>query len=455
MISLLLSICNSLGSMFVLLWMLRLTRTSLGIPFAYLFLLLLIHVPGALAHLLSDGVLTDSDLTERGMIYATTGAICFVIGVGIARFRRVHVVQQPQPADRFSFALFCVLGGWLFTYGLGPVREIPTLGAMIDRGEAAWMLGIMLGLRAAVIRRDYKWVVIWLTALAVYPTLMLLLGGFLSYGSTAVVIVLSILAISTKSNWRVVAGIVAGAVLAFNLFLSYFQNRDDIREAVWGGATIEERIDATMGIARDLEWFDPSNEVHLFALDQRLNQNYFVGLSAMRIEQGQVDYVYGRSLWEGLMALVPRAVWPDKPVFGGSPAIVSEMTGLTLSDSSSFGVGNVMEFYVNFGFAGVVIGFLVLGLAIGWLDRAAAIAEATGRLGQVFIYFLPAIALIQPNGSIVELVGGVGAAWGIAYLWRFVWGQWTMTGVYRRRLRSLHAKAEAAASRHAAHGHAR
>src|SRR5256885_7581077 len=148
-----------------------------------------------------------------------------------------------------------------------------------------------------------------------------------------------------------------------------------------------------MGIARDFEWFDPSNEIHLHALDQRLNQNYFVGLAAKRIEQGQVDYLYGRSLWEGVLATIPRALWPDKPVFGGSPALVSEMTGLTLSDSTSFGVGNVMEFHINFGIAGVVVGFLLIGVLLGALDRAAALAEASGDLGRVFIYFLPAVAL--------------------------------------------------------------
>src|SRR4030095_1799785 len=133
-----------------------------------------------------------------------------------------------------------------------------------------------------------------------------------------------------------------------------FQNRDEIREAVWGGATLEERIDATMGIVRDFEWFDPHNEIHLYALDQRLNQNYFVGLSSARIAQDQVNFLYGRSLWEGLQALIPRAVWTEKPVFGGSPVIVAEMTGLTMSDTTSFGVGNVMEFYVNFGVPGVI-----------------------------------------------------------------------------------------------------
>lgn len=40
----------SLGAFFWLLWLLRRDRTSLGLPIAYLYSLLLIHVPGALVH---------------------------------------------------------------------------------------------------------------------------------------------------------------------------------------------------------------------------------------------------------------------------------------------------------------------------------------------------------------------------------------------------------------------
>jgi hypothetical protein len=113
------------------------------------------------------------------------------------------------------------------------------------------------------------------------------------------------------------------------------------------------------------------------------------------------------------------------------------MTGLQLSESTSFGVGNVMEFQVNFGIVGVVVGFLLLGFLLGWLDRAAALAERSGNLGRTFVYFLPAVALIQPNGSIVELVSGGVAAWIIAHAWQWTWRMWAASAVYKRRLRHL------------------
>ena len=414
------SIVLCLASFGVLIWMLRRDGISLGLPIAYLFGLLLIHVPGAIAHVVGGDVLSDSDLTARGIQFAAIGSISFVAGVWIATSFAGGELQ-PAAASRHQFWLFCLIAGWCVTYGLSYLGRVPSLGAAIEKGGAAWMLGILLGLRAAMWQGDARRAAIWTGALVVYPVLMLLLGGFLSYGSAAVIIVLSALVISTRSNWRVSLGVVAAAVLGVNLFISYFQHRDEIRGAVWGGAPVEVRVDTAMNMFRNFEWFNPANERHLVSLDQRLNQNYFAGLAASRIAEGHVEYLYGRSVWEGLLSLVPRALWPDKPVFGGSPAIVSEMTGLTLSETTSFGVGNVMEFQINFGVPGLVVGFLVLGGAIGFLDRRAAIAEATGDLGRVFLYFLPAVALIQPNGSLVELTGGAAAALVAAFAWKWGW----------------------------------
>lgn len=411
--------------------MLRLDKVSLGLRVAYLFGLLLIHVPGALAHVVGSDVLQDTELTELGIRFTAVGAVSFVAGVWLAR---AQVVTPPvwRSVDRASFAVFCLIAGWLVTYGLSFLGRIPSIGAAVEKGGAVWMLGVLLGLRAAVRDGRPDRVFLWLGALAVYPVLMLLLGGFLSYGSAATIVVLSVLAVSTRSQWRVVIGIAAAAVVGLNLFLSYFEHRAEIRSAVWGGAPIEERIDASLEMVRDFEWFNAGNETHLTSLDERLNQNHFVGLAAARIEAGHVDYLYGRSIWEGLMSLVPRMLWPDKPVFGGSPKIVAEMTGLTLNPDTSFGVGNVMEFQINFGVPGLVIGFLALGWLLGALDRRAALAEYRGDLGRVFLFFLPAVALIQPNGSLVEITGGPAAALVAAYGWRWLWAHWSPNSVPRR-----------------------
>ena len=406
-----------------LLWLLRRDRVSLGLPIAYLYSLLLIHVPGAFAHIVGRNFLFHSDVVEIGMRSAALGSVCFIAGVWLAR-PSTPKMSPSLRADRNHFWWFCLIGGWSLIYGLSPLYQIPSISAAVAKGGGIWMLGVMLGLRAACQRGDLKRIGIWLGALMVYPVLMLLLGGFLNYGSAAIIIVCAALTISTRSYSRVVVGITVFVFLSLSIFVTYFRHRNDIRDQVWGGAPLEARIGSVIDAVRDFEWLDPTNRMHLIALDKRLNQNYFVGLAARRIQLGLADYLVGDSVRQGLLSLVPRVLWPEKPVFAGSPQIVSKMTGLRLSPTTSFGVGNVMEFQINFGIPGVVIGFFVLGWLIGMLDLKAAVAEGRGDLGRVVLFFLPAVALINPEGSLVEMFSGSAAALVAACGWKWAWKQW-------------------------------
>lgn len=427
----LLSFLACVVAMLVLLAMLRRDRMSLGLPLAYLIALLLIHLPGAYAYIISGGVYGTSS-TERGIVVTAVGAVTFVLGVWASRHfkfgrKAPRAASAPSsdarvPARRFW--MFCLLGGWFLIYGINFLLQIPSVGAVVEKGGAVWMLGSMLGLAHAFQRRDVGQMMFWGATVLVYPILMLLLGGFLSYGSTAVIVVCSILAIAARRYWTTVMTITLGSFLGISVFVNYFAGRNQIRNAVWGGASMDERLRVVGGVVDTFGWFSLNNPGHLDALDKRLNQNYFVGVSAERLDLGQVDFLYGRSLWEGVISLIPRALWPDKPVTGGSGSIVADMTGLQLNTNTSWGVGNVMEFYINFGMAGVVAGFLALGFVIGALDRRAVESLRDAQLGTAFLFFLPCVALIQPNGSLVELFSGAAAALAAGFAWRWAWGQW-------------------------------
>ena len=119
--------------------------------------------------------------------------------------------------------------------------------------------------------------------------------------------------------------------------------------------------------------------------------------------------------------------------------MIVEMTGFEVNDNTSFGVGNVMEFYINFGMSSLIVGFLFLGLLFGWLDRQAAVAQRNGNLGQSILYFLPAAIIIQPNANLAEIVGGGVCAFLAALGWRWLWNIWSASkGAVqkpRRRLR--------------------
>src|SRR5207245_8357339 len=67
---------------------------------------------------------------------------------------------------------------------------------------------------------------------------------------------------------------------------------------------------------------------HVDRIDSRLNQNLLVGQAVTYLDQGLAEYAQGESVWNGVLALVPRAIWPGKPVAAGSAGLVSRFTGV-------------------------------------------------------------------------------------------------------------------------------
>src|SRR5262249_48114281 len=145
----------------------------------------------------------------------------------------------------------------------------------------------------------------------------------------------------------VVAGLLLGFV-GLSVYVSYMRDRSEIRDVVWGGQSLGDRVDRVATTFHAFEWFDPSKDEHLARIDSRLNQSFLVGAAVSRLSDIG-GFAGGETLWDALIAVVPRALWPDKPVVAGSGNLVTRFTGIEFAAGTSVGIGQVMEFYVNFG----------------------------------------------------------------------------------------------------------
>ena len=415
------------AAFFILVWHSRLAGVSLGLPIAFLFAMLLQYLPGAFAHVVRRDFFEDSSATEIGLRFTAIGTVCFVLGVVLAQRLMGKVPGKFDTRWLYldgttRFAVHCYFGGWTMVIVALYLGRIPSLGAALDHGATIWILGVMIGILAAVQKGQPGQLLLWLAALSVYPLVVLIHSGFLSFGSTSVFVVMASLLMLTKRHVRAYAFLVLFSVICFLLFLSYYQNRGGIREAVWGGASLQERTARCTAIISDFAWFHSDNPNQLRALDERLNQSQFAGMAAQKIESRGIAFLHGRSIWEGLQALVPRALWPGKPIFAGSSQLIRDFTDFQVNDTTTFGVGQVMEFYINFGIPSLVAGFLLFGFAYGWIDRKAATALMGGEYHRVIMWFLLGIAMNAPLASISEILGNVAAAVVAGYGWHFALG---------------------------------
>jgi hypothetical protein len=257
----------------------------------------------------------------------------------------------------------------------------------------------------------------------VLPFTTLITAGMLGYGAIAVLTILIFVSSFLRSPVRV---ILAGALIVYlglSVFVSYMRDRTDIRATVWGEQSFEDRFDKISKTVTTFEWFDPGNFEHLQRIDGRLNQNFLVGAAVYQLGQTQ-NFARGDTLWDALMALIPRAIWPEKPITAGSGNLVSRYTGIDFAEGTSIGVGQVMEFYLNFGTPGVIVGFIIMGVLVTAFDWQAAERLARNDLHGFVLWFLPGIALLQVGGQLVEITASAAASLIVALLVNRVLDSW-------------------------------
>jgi hypothetical protein len=388
-------------------------RGNGALTLAYFLDLSLGHVPGLLAYLDPNRY---AEVTKVGFDVTLIGMTAFIVGVMAARILRrrttsAKVYQQMASADIFSRLSWRVLTIGIVSYFVVlPVSAlVPSLTAVTSVLGTFLILGFWLRLYAAAITNNSRQTLLILAMLPLLPLATLVTGGFIGYGTSwALSIVAFLFVVARRRIWFYLATPPV-IFLGLSLFVTYFQQRDNIRDVIWTqDAGMIERLDQISTLVTDFQLLDLSNEMHLFALDQRLNQNYLVGMGVIRHRQGSAELWYGATV--PLWILIPRAIWPDKPPVGGGQDLVSQFTGITFAEGTSVGVGQVLEFYMNFGLPGVLAGFAVLGFVLMRLDQGVMRAFAMRNIPGMVPWVLPGLALLAPLGSLVEILVAVVSA---------------------------------------------
>jgi hypothetical protein len=179
-------------------------------------------------------------------------------------------------------------------------------------------------------------------------------------------------------------------------------------------AGILDRVDRLSALVTEFQFLDLASPDHVAALDARLNQNWLVGAAIMYHEDGSVPFAYGATV--PLWALIPRAVWPGKPEIGGGGDVVSEFTGIRFAEGTSVGTGQPLEFYINFGIPGVLIGFLGLGFLLMRLDQGIMRSLAAGDIRGLMLRAMPGLMLLSPGGNLIKILVGCVASYVAAHL---------------------------------------
>ncbi len=360
-----------------------------------------------------------TDIIQIGFQQATLALIAFGLGCTVVSFFALKIVRPQNlsliPGDTIGPSLpysYIAVGLSFYLFLAIISRAIPTVTAFAAAGWRLGTVGICLLLWHFWEEKKIGMFSLWLLFCCVcLPLMTILLQGFLSYGAAIVLSILAFCASFIRPRWKIVLAAVLLFYVGFSFYVNYMRDRPSIREAIGGS-----RVNALGGTAGNFEWLDPNNEQHLSSIDERLNQNFLVGMGVEYIRSGFAPYAYGETLVQALLSLIPRILWPSKPIAAGSGNLVADYTGLTFNEETSVGVGPILELYINFSSWGIFFGFLLLGTLLGVMDSMAGHAIRKGN-GHLFAYFyLPGLSLVEMGGSFVEVVSSTAAGLVLIYI---------------------------------------
>jgi hypothetical protein len=382
-----------------------------GLSLAYWGSLALMHLVAGVVQLLPWHQAPERVHTLRGFVVTGYAVAGLLVGHFLHRLvagRRQPVRTAPETGDGATqtLARVCILFGFVgYFFVLALVELLPGLAAILGNGLNLATAGCCL-LWWNHYRRGRRPQARWSAAsLLVLPALTVLLHGFLGFGIVALLTALAFMAVRYRPRWVIVVGGPVLVVVGLSLYTVYLDVRNEIRGAVWGARSFSERVLVTASSLHDeWAWFDPRDEHHLENIELRLNQNALVGAAALNIEEGGVPLAWGETLLDGLVALVPRALWADKPIYAGGSDLVTRFTGIHYPSGTSVGIGQVMELYVNFGYAGVFIGFVLIGLALAFVDERAGMHLQRGAPQRFLLFFVPGQTLLLVIGSCAEVL---------------------------------------------------
>jgi len=384
----------------------------------------------------------DIDTTLKGFHVATYGVISFCIGNVILapyfmrlfniRLSNYSITQLPNfPNNNYPMTqllnhaknrihsnlpkLYLVIGIISYFLMFSIVGRLPTLNALVSVGQQLILIGIFLACWKAWSKKNNKKLFVYLILSLSFPFITIIHQGFFGAGMSMTMMIYLFTLKFFRPRWKAVTAFLLLIYLGLTFYQSYMRDRKELRDTIWGGAPIIERVEELGTTLSNAEWFNPFDVEQLKRVDDRMNQNFLVGKAVDYLGKTK-DYAYGETLWESMIALVPRIIWRDKPVYAGSGDMVSKYTGLIFTPGTSVGVGQVMEFYINFGIPCVIIGFLVLGIIIAIIDLMAGYHLVRGNWQKFALWILPGLAFLNLGGSLVEVTSSAGAGLVVAYL---------------------------------------
>jgi hypothetical protein len=359
----------------------------------------------------------DPTIVLNGFTQATIAMIAFSIGAlglfpALRHFnsqlqRSTLPIRQIPFSGQDKLAYLYILIGIISYFGLGLLlRGIPSAQAFTNALMRLWHVGAIIWLWEIIQhKRPLKSLVPLAAVIIIWPIFTVVRDGFLGFGVVPTIVVGIFAALRVRKVRLLIIPSLVISYVVLSIIAVYFDSRNTVRAIVWAGEYTQSPLqDVYNTLAFNFRWFDATDSTQLDWIDVRLGYNFPLGRVIKRIGERVVPLGNGQTIESAVLMLVPRALWPDKPIVVGGSALYQYYTGIPIQPGTSVGLSPVIELYANYQTPGVILGFILLGVVIAWLDYGAAQALWRGDNLSFALWIVPIFGLILVQDDLLTLV---------------------------------------------------
>ncbi len=205
----------------------------------------------------------------------------------------------------------------------------------------------------------------------------------------------------------------------------WLQGRQTLRTAISEDASLSTTVWMTL----DVFLTPPETSVSLVKT-YRDRGDFSDLMAATLVHTPAVEpFALGESYWQIFVAVVPRAIWPDKPIVMGGNQFVTRFSGVQFGGTTSVAMSYMFEMYVNFGYFGVFFGMTLLGLFLAKIESLTYFS--TNVLFECLAIHLGWVICIFSDKAFEAIMTSLPA---IALVWSvYTFGLWLLRSKFAQR----------------------
>jgi hypothetical protein len=223
--------------------------------------------------------------------------------------------------------------------------------------------------------------------------------------------IIAVLAVAipfTAARRKVHKGLLAFAVVVFLLVIVPFNQayRSAARSAT-GTLSASQAIEAVPGILRQTVATGNAGGVLSSSASSMLSRIREIDSPAIIMQRtpSQIGFQSSVQLAEGpIVTLVPRALWPGKPILDTGYQVSQEYYELPSSVYTSSSITPVADLYRHGGWIPVIVGMFLLGCAVRVLDD---VLDVSGNPHSMLLFLLLFPALVNQEGDWIGTLAGI------------------------------------------------